>query len=424
MKIAYGNSRMEKKWKNRDITWEEFCKRVSSPAVTTETVEEYKKMGKKQQDDIKDVGGFVGGHLREGRRKSGTVLCSSMLTLDMDYGTEGVVDELEMLFGYQICIYSTHKHTPDEPRLRLIIPLSREISEEEYPAVGRMVAKEIGIDMFDDTTYQPQRLMYWPSVSMNGELVFKELEGEEELTEQLKMVCKQLYHQEQQKRRLGEILDNLDILADDYDETYDKTQAEIDGVYDEIERLELLLSQTKKKLESVEQEAKALKQVESLIQNIPKFFEKMTCEEKRKLYQLLIEKIEMYPEETSDGRVVKSISFKIPVFYEDWEPTTELMADEVITYTLDTSEVGITSVEAKATYVELKKYILDKYGTKVSSLYIAQIKRKYGIDMGENYNKPDDPNKRVPKCPKAKEKVIIEALKHFKMLGPDVEMMA
>ena len=53
MKIAYGNSRMEKKWKNRDITWEEFCKRVSSPAVTTETVEEYKKMGKKQQDDIK-----------------------------------------------------------------------------------------------------------------------------------------------------------------------------------------------------------------------------------------------------------------------------------------------------------------------------------------------------------------------------------
>ena len=352
------------------------------------------------------------------------MLCSSMLTLDMDYGTEGVVDELEMLFGYQICIYSTHKHTPDEPRLRLIIPLSREISEEEYPAVGRMVAKEIGIDMFDDTTYQPQRLMYWPSVSMNGELVFKELEGEEELTEQLKMVCKQLYHQEQQKRRLGEILDNLDILADDYDETYDKTQAEIDGVYDEIERLELLLSQTKKKLESVEQEAKALKQVESLIQNIPKFFEKMTCEEKRKLYQLLIEKIEMYPEETSDGRVVKSISFKIPVFYEDWEPTTELMADEVITYTLDTSEVGITSVEAKATYVELKKYILDKYGTKVSSLYIAQIKRKYGIDMGENYNKPDDPNKRVPKCPKAKEKVIIEALKHFKMLGPDVEMMA
>ena len=143
-----------------------------------ETVEEYKKMGKNQQDDIKDVGGFVGGHLKEGRRKSGMVLCRSMLTLDMDYGTAGIAEELEMLFGYQMCIYSTHKHTPDEPRFRLIIPLSREVSEEEYPAVGRMVAKEIGIDMFDDTTYQPQRLMYWPSVSMNGEFVFKELEGD------------------------------------------------------------------------------------------------------------------------------------------------------------------------------------------------------------------------------------------------------
>jgi len=177
MKIAYGNSRMEKKWKNRDVSWEEFCQRVSKPIHTTETVEEYRKMTKKQQDDIKDVGGFVGGHLKEGRRKSGTVLCRSMLTLDMDHGTAGVIEELEMLFGYQMCIYSTHKHTQEKPRVRLIIPMSREISEEEYPAVARMIAKEIGIDMFDDTTYQPHRLMYWPSVSMNGEFVFKELEG-------------------------------------------------------------------------------------------------------------------------------------------------------------------------------------------------------------------------------------------------------
>ena len=58
MKIAYGNSRMEKRWKNREISWEEFCKRVSAPIITTETVEEYRKMTKKQQDDVKDVGGY------------------------------------------------------------------------------------------------------------------------------------------------------------------------------------------------------------------------------------------------------------------------------------------------------------------------------------------------------------------------------
>ena len=163
MKIAVGNSRMDKKWKNREITWEGLCQRVSTTIRTTETVEEYRKLKKGSQDAIKDVGGFVGGFLREGRRKNGTVACRSMLTLDMDYGKPGIWDEVDLLHDFKCCAYSTHKHTPEKPRLRFIIPLSREVSEEEYPAVARMVAKEIGIDLFDDTTYEACRLMYWPS---------------------------------------------------------------------------------------------------------------------------------------------------------------------------------------------------------------------------------------------------------------------
>ena len=80
MKIAVGNSRMDKKWKNRDISWEDLCQRVSSTIRTTETVEEYRKLKKGAQDNIKDVGGFVGGQLREGRRKNGMVLCRSQST--------------------------------------------------------------------------------------------------------------------------------------------------------------------------------------------------------------------------------------------------------------------------------------------------------------------------------------------------------
>ena len=178
MKIAYGNSRMDKRWKNNDISWDDFCKRVSTTQRTTETVDEYRRMKKGEQDGIKDVGGFVGGHLADGKRKNGNVLCRSMLTLDMDYGVPDVCDTIEMLFDYACCIYSTHKHTPEKPRLRLIIPLSRDISEDEYPAVGRMVAKELGIDMFDDTTYEPTRLMYWPSTSSNGEFVYKQIDGD------------------------------------------------------------------------------------------------------------------------------------------------------------------------------------------------------------------------------------------------------
>uniref|UniRef100_UPI00402A6760 VapE domain-containing protein n=1 Tax=Thomasclavelia ramosa TaxID=1547 RepID=UPI00402A6760 len=177
MKIAYGNSRMDKKWKNTDISWEDFCSRVKNTQRTTETVEEYRKMRKGGQDSIKDVGGFVGGYLKDGRRKKGNVLSRSILTLDMDYGTSTIWEEISTFFPYQCCIYSTHKHTPENPRLRLIIPLFRDVGEEEYAAVSRMVAKEIGIDLFDDTTYEPERLMYWPSTSRNGIFVYEEKDG-------------------------------------------------------------------------------------------------------------------------------------------------------------------------------------------------------------------------------------------------------
>ncbi len=179
MKIAVGNSRMDKKWKNQDISWADLCARCGSTIRTTETVEEYRKLKKGQQDGIKDVGGFVGGHLREGRRKNGMVLCRSLLTLDMDYGTPDIWDEITLFHDFKCCVYSTHKHTPEHPRLRLLIPLKREISEEEYPAVARMVAKEIGIDLFDDTTYEASRLMYWPSTSTNGEFFYKVQDGAE-----------------------------------------------------------------------------------------------------------------------------------------------------------------------------------------------------------------------------------------------------
>ena len=178
MKIAYGNSRMEKRWKNNEISWDDFCRRVSTTQTTTETVEEYRKMTKPQQDAVKDVGGFVGGHLRGGRRKTGTVLCRSMLTLDMDHGTPDILDELSLLNSHELCVYSTHKHTPEAPRLRLIFPLKRDVSEEEYPALARKVAQEIGMDLFDDTTYQPHRLMYWPSTSRNGEYVYRVMDGD------------------------------------------------------------------------------------------------------------------------------------------------------------------------------------------------------------------------------------------------------
>jgi putative DNA primase/helicase len=177
MKIAYGNSRKELHWKNSEISWEDFKARVSQTIKTTETVEEYRKMSKAKQAEIKDKGGYVLGHLKAGRRKKGHVLSRSALALDMDFGTPDIWESVLSHLPYSFCAYSTHKHTPEYPRLRMIIPLKREVSEAEYPAVGRMAAKEIGIDLFDDSTYEAHRLMYWPSTSSNGMFFFQEHDG-------------------------------------------------------------------------------------------------------------------------------------------------------------------------------------------------------------------------------------------------------
>ena len=176
--VSIGNSRMDKKWNGSEVELQDFSDRLSRTIRTAETVEQYKKMTKAQQDSIKDVGGFVLGKLKGGRRKKDTVISRSAITLDMDYGTPDILDELEMFHDMQCIVYSTHKHTPDSPRLRVIIPLTREVTPDEYASIARRIAANIGIELFDDSTYEPSRLMYWPSTSADGEFVYKEIDGQ------------------------------------------------------------------------------------------------------------------------------------------------------------------------------------------------------------------------------------------------------
>lgn len=176
--ICTGKSRKDKIWNYEEINLSTFIKRISTTTRTSETMKEYKNLPKAAKDDIKDVGGFVLGKLKDNKRRKDCVISRSALTLDMDYATADIIDEIEMFFSFYCLIYSTHNHKKEKPRLRLIIPLSRSISSDEYCAVSRMIAKEIGIDLFDDTTYEPSRLMYWPSTSCDGEFIFREIDGE------------------------------------------------------------------------------------------------------------------------------------------------------------------------------------------------------------------------------------------------------
>lgn len=172
--ISVGRSRWQKVWNRAALTWEELVKRLSEPLKTKETTGEFFNMSKSEQDNIKDVGGFVGGRLKNGIRKADRVISRSILTLDADFATNDFVENVDMFAYYAYCIYSTHKHTADKPRYRLVIPLDRDVTPDEYEAIARKVAEQIGIEQFDDTTHQAHRLMYYPSVSLDGEFVFTE----------------------------------------------------------------------------------------------------------------------------------------------------------------------------------------------------------------------------------------------------------
>ena len=175
--IATGQNRKSTQWRNLELHWSELLNKLCFTTRTRETYTEYKKMSKDAQADVKDVGGFVGGMLKSGRRKTGSVAWRSLLTLDADFAPVALWNTVEMLFGNAIALYSTHSHNPETPRLRLVAPFSRPVQPDEYKAISRFLAAEIGIDFFDDSTFEAERLMYWPSTSIDGEYVFKYLDG-------------------------------------------------------------------------------------------------------------------------------------------------------------------------------------------------------------------------------------------------------
>jgi len=174
IQIAIANSRNAKKWKNITLKISEFTTKLSKTARTPENQTQFLKMPKDDQDSIKDVGAFVGGVLKNGSRKKEDVANRHIITLDIDYAEKNTISTIEKeLKDYCYTIYSTHKHTPDAPRLRLIVYTDRPMLSDEYQAVSRKVAFKINIDTVDDSSYDINRLFFWPSTSQDAEYIHK-----------------------------------------------------------------------------------------------------------------------------------------------------------------------------------------------------------------------------------------------------------
>lgn len=174
--ISTGNSRKDLNWKRQTLKVSELYEKLRIPNRGVETLDEYMRMSKAKQDDLKDVGGFVAGSLNGGRRKANNVTGRDVITLDFDsvppLGTDGIVKTMN---GMQInyCIYSTRKHAANAPRLRVLVPTDRTMTADEYEPCARRMAANIGIAMADPTTFEAGRLMYWPSVCCDSEYVFE-----------------------------------------------------------------------------------------------------------------------------------------------------------------------------------------------------------------------------------------------------------
>lgn len=176
LNVSVGNSRKSTVWNPLTITVSELYSRLETPMRGSETLAKYLALSKADQDSKKDIGGFVGGRLSAPRRKSENVIDRCVVTLDFDtippFGTDSILATLDAQ-NYGYCVYSTRKHRAEAPRLRIVIVTDRAMSVDEYDAVSRRLAADIGISMADPTTFEASRLMYWPSCSSDGEYVFK-----------------------------------------------------------------------------------------------------------------------------------------------------------------------------------------------------------------------------------------------------------
>jgi predicted P-loop ATPase len=164
--IATGSSAQSKGWINETILWSKFVDKLRIPVVTNETMAQYQSMPSASKAKAKDQGGYVGGLLQGTTRGKNDVIERQLIALDLDNAEEPSLLWEIFCFEFKCAavLHSTHSSTKEQPRLRLLIPTSRPLQPAEYTKASKQLAIRIGLSQFDDSTYEPNRLMFWPSI--------------------------------------------------------------------------------------------------------------------------------------------------------------------------------------------------------------------------------------------------------------------
>ena len=225
-------------------------------------------------------------------------------------------------------------------------------------------------------------------------------------------------------------MDSLDYEDKHYQRRKIDLENHLYKTYDKIDEAEELLVSAKAKKRSLLADKITGDNIYKALIFFDKLYAQMNESEKREFLSQLVGNVQIYEECKENGQWLKSIEFKLPIIEKEFplsldndtqNETVVLLSqlkqkpDDYINVTIELDDVDITSAETKATYDEIKKYVAEhNAGMKVSNLYISQVKRKCGIEVGKNYNLPKNEDSRQPQCPEDKERAIVEALEHFK----------
>lgn len=178
--LSVAGSSASLKWSTVRYTWEDFLERLNRDIRSTETMRDFDRLDRTARANLKDVGGYMAGELSGARRLKSAVLSRSMITLDVDYADSLFPVEFDTRFpGVAAVIYNTRSDREKSRRFRVVIPFAEEVQDAaQYEAAARKMAELLGIDLFDPTTFQAERMMYWQSLSSDQPKVFEVFEGE------------------------------------------------------------------------------------------------------------------------------------------------------------------------------------------------------------------------------------------------------
>ena len=228
-------------------------------------------------------------------------------------------------------------------------------------------------------------------------------------------------------------MDSLDIMDKFYEKKYQDMETRLYRLYDEIEGVENSIEEVKNRLLNIQQQKISEENVYQFLLYFDKLYDKFTDLEKKEFLNSFVEQVDIYEQEQPDGRFLKHIKFRFPVYFGDreiqelcWnnESTVETVVllskgeidSKKVRVEFSLEDMDMSGFQKGATYEQIKAYVLEHTGLKVSSLYISQIKRKCGLDVGQNYNLSKKEDAKVPKCPPEKEAAIRDALKYFQMI--------